>query len=100
MAWEKWDLTAVVDNYTDANGQAKQANKNIGSLMIDWENRKIFGELERSFNPAGAPPAKDKEGKNKVKYCIINAFKQKPKDGGNNSSYQAPNPVLADDIPF
>ncbi len=76
---KKYDVVAVVGEYTDKQGQQKKRYMNVGAVMSN--DNGFYMLLDKSFNPAGlAEPGKSS--------IIFSMFEPKPRDNQQHSGQQ------------
>lgn len=73
---KKYDLTVVVGEYTNGQGETKKQYKNIGCVMQG--DNGFYMILDRTFNPAGLPNPENRSN------CIVSMFE--PRDGDKAQS--------------
>ena len=97
---KKYDVVAVVGEYTNNHGEVKKRYQNVGAILEG--NNGPYMLLDRWFNPAGLPNPDNRSN------AILSLFEpneegfKKAKEAVNQpaSGYQGSEDPMADEIPF
>jgi len=98
MAFHKVkDIAVVTGSYND-NGQSKNRYKNVGCVMKDDEDGRVFMLMDRSFNPAGVP---FKQGTDQIALSLFDLRDDNATRPARSAATPAPAPAGDDsDVPF
>ena len=91
---KRYDIVAVVGEYTNANGETKKKYLNVGVVMQGDNGPYIL--MSKTFNPAGLA----EQGKDSI---ILSLFEPKPRDqvqSAQQAAPSAPSSEFSDAIPF